>query len=127
MGAIKGIKGEVREELKEAISEAVGPIKTKIIGIEKSVKNVENNLGKTVAKVTDLEEKMEGILLGGGGVGGGGENTEKIQKQIDEISEKMKNTTLTMDPKMTSTTIVLGGFMNFSCLSEASKWLSDVL
>ena len=66
-------------------------------------------------------------LENSGGVGGGGENTEKIQKQIDDISEKMKNTTLTMDPKMTSTTIVLGGLMNFSSLGEASEWLSDTL
>ena len=65
MAAIKGIKGEVREELKEAISEAVGPIKTKNIGIEQSVKNVGNTLGQTVAKVTDLEEKTEGILWNG--------------------------------------------------------------
>ena len=125
MAAIKGIKGEVREELKEAISEAVGPIKIKITGIENSVKNVENTLGQTVAKVTDLEEKIEGILLGSGGGGGGGENTEKLQKQVDELSDKLANTTLEMDPKKTSTIIVLGGFTNFSSLSVASKWLSD--
>ena len=77
MAAIKSIKGEVREELKEAISEAVVPIYTKITKIEENVQSVQKDLGETAAKVIDLEDQMKNMRLGGGN---GGETTHKNYK-----------------------------------------------
>ena len=89
MAAIKSIKKKVKEDLKEAISEAIAPIYSKITGIEQNVKNVQNNLGETAAKVLELENKMENLTLDGGtGSGENGVHTEKMQKQIDDMSEK---------------------------------------
>ena len=115
MAAIKSIKGEVREELKEAISEAVVPIYTKITKIEENVQSVQKDLGETAAKVIDLEDQMKNMRLGGGN--GGGEDTQKLQKQIDDMSEKVNyfgNHGNPADPTVIATDIVIGGMTDFT-------------
>ena len=69
MMAIKGMKSEVKGELKEMISDFVTPMQNQITGIKESVENVETKLGETAAKVTVLEQKMQEMVLGGGSAG----------------------------------------------------------
>ena len=45
----------------------------------------------------------------GGGRGGESIDSGRLQKQVDEITAKLKHTDIATDPKMTSTTMVIGG------------------
>ena len=52
------------------------------------MKNVQTDLGETAAKVLEFENKMESLTLDGGIESGeNGVHTEKMQKQIDDMSE----------------------------------------
>jgi hypothetical protein len=46
---------------------------------------------------------------------------------VDEIKENMKNIVKPTDPKLTSTTLVIGGLTDFTSLNDASKWLENIL
>ena len=109
------------------ISDVVAPIHNCMTGIEKSVQNVENNLGATAGKVLELEDKMKNLVLSGGAGGGGNIDSGHLQKQVDEIKENMKLAENSTDPKIISTTLVVGGMTNFTTLDDASKWLKEIL
>ena len=58
---------------------------------------------------------------------GGNIDSAHLQKQVDEIKENMKLAENSTDPKIISTTLVVGGMTNFTTLDDASKWLKEIL
>ena len=103
----KKMELQISEDTKIQVASAVDPLKDKIFEIHTRLQKVEQ--------------------VGPSNQNESGGNTEKLQKQIDEITEKIKHTDIAADPKMTSTTMVIGGLTDYSSLREASKWLSDIL
>ena len=79
------------------------------------------------ARITKLEETPQTSSGGGGGAGGENAVSRDFRKQLNEMKVDMKNMESPTNPKLTSTTIVMGGFFNFTSLSDASKWLIDFL
>ena len=107
------LKTNIEANTKIIVAEAVDPIKDEMVDIK--------------ARISKLEETPQTSSASGGGVGGGNTVSRDLQKQMDEMKENMKNMDIPTDPKLTSTTIVIGGFVNFTSLSDASKWLDDFL
>ena len=111
---LDSFKINIEASTKIIVSEAVDPIKDEVVDIKSRIQKLE-------------EAPQIGI---GSGDNGGGENTQKLQKQIDDITERVNcigNQSNPADPKTTATDIVIGGVTDLTSLEEASKWLRDFL
>ena len=95
------------------MAEAVDPIKDEVADIK--------------VRILKLEEAPQTSSGSGGASGGENINSGVLQKQVDEIKENMKSMVNPTDPKLTSTTLVVGGLTDFISLEDASKWLKDIL
>ena len=101
---------------------------TKII-ISEAVDPIKDALKENTDKLQRQIDEITEQMQNMGAGGGGEENKDlgHLQKQVDEIKENMKNTDGPLDPKIIGTDIVIGGLAHLSSLEEASKWLREIL